>query len=267
MMPPSVVNALTLIICCLNAMHIAAQYVPPPLAGLGDRSNYFIYSDGDVLRDVQVQIQVEQDVVSQTSLSFQLNCWAPPTVNLPTVWQQFFFAMGAGTNILQAFVELSQFIGSESLPTVVISSFSDLVVTSNIQTVPAGLNLFITLTNDDDGFITGVNFEVTTPEATFQKTLEFPADLYNFDGTTPSASNLSPTVGLQFNVVGAVNSEFGDFTSGLGYVTFSATNELTPLNFEPGNLAFQGATNESSNMIYGPMENITSTVLTQVFSV
>jgi hypothetical protein len=135
--------------------------VPQPECGLGNNSNYFLYSNCDPLLDLSVTITLTEDMVCKSvvnqhgqsegtlGFSFQLNAYSPQ--NEAIQWQQYAFVL-SGSNL---WPEINNW-DNPNLPEPTIdwpikqasymSSFGEISV-PNAGQLPAGYQLKIALEN------------------------------------------------------------------------------------------------------------------------
>jgi hypothetical protein len=201
------------------------------------------------LLGVEVTIVVTDDIISSDGFAFQLNTYGPK--GAPAQIQQYGFK--APTAELEAFGE-----------TFSIPPSSIVNQEHNMKPLPgmvlhAGSTLTIALTYDGDN-VTGAVFTVGGGGSTSPWTLVL-------TDVGESASDLSPIVAFQVNLVGPQGGLSTTFTSGAGNITYRATTSLTALSAPPSCCANTGYTQETGNSVYGLLPAASGTSFKQTFSV
>jgi hypothetical protein len=228
-----------------------------PRNGLASNHNY-IFADPapgsggascSNLLGVEVTIVVTDDISSSDGFAFQLNAYGPK--GAPSAIQQYGFKVP--TAELQAFGEtfstppsyfVNQEHGMEPLPGMVLH---------------AGTTLTIKLTYDGDK-VTGAVFTVGDGGST-------PPWQLTLTDFGESASDLSPIVAFQVNLVGPQLGLATTFTSGAGNITYKATTPLTALSVVPPCCENTGETQETGNSVYGLLPAAPGMSFVQTFGV
>ena len=198
---------------------------------------------------VEVTIVVTEDIISSDGFAFQLNAYGPK--GAPSAIQQYGFKVP--TAELEAFGETfstppSYFVNQphnmEPLPGMVLH---------------AGTTLTIALTYNGDN-VTGAVFTVGGGGST-------PPWKLILTDFGESASDLSPIVAFQVNLVGPQLGLATTFTSGAGNITYKATTSLTALSAVPPCCENTGNTKETGNSVYGLLPAAPATSFKQTFGV
>jgi hypothetical protein len=224
------------------------QPAPMPPAGLGSNANYVFASNCEPLIDVTATIDFTARVGllgngrpvdgadSVSGYSWQLNCYSPKQDT--DVWQQYVMGMLNGDFVVA--------VNSWK------SLTKDLVNEQQTISLPSDLQehwkLRITLRNDQRGNVTGVTFTVRDG----QGELVGEEDMTLTDIGVP-AHDLAPIIAFELNMVGPGNGESAEFFSGAGTFTYTASSELTPMEFGPTCAALEFKTAERANTLYGPL--------------
>ena len=114
------------------------------------------------------------------------------------------------------------------------------------STLPAGYTLTIALTFDQNDNVTGAKYTVTGGGSTNSQ-----QEVLTTLGE--AATDLSPIVAFELDIVGPGGGSATIFSSGAGTITYTATNVLSALGAEPTCCEWNGGTAESSNSVYGEL--------------
>jgi hypothetical protein len=234
------------------------QAAPSPHGGAASAYNY-VFADpvpdsGDTicsnLLGVEVAIVVTDDIISSDGFAFQLNAYGPK--GAPSAIQQYGFKVP--TAELKAFGETFS-----TPPNSIVNQ------EQNIEPLPgmvlhAGTTLTIKLTYDGGDNVTGAVFTVGGGGST-------PPWQLILTNHGESASDLSPIVAFQVNLVGPQLGLPTTFTSGAGNITYKATTSLTALGAPPPCCENRGETKETGNSVYGLLPAASSMSFMQTFGV
>jgi hypothetical protein len=113
--------------------------------------------------------------------------------------------------------------------------------------IPKGYKLSFILTNDSNGNVTAVTFEVYDPMT--KKTSSSPPQVLTSVGATPA--EVAPIVDFELNLVGPGDTDKTKFSSGKGTITYSASTRFSALPAIPGCAGSNTTTGETSNSAYG----------------
>ena len=228
---------------------------PKPPEGLGDNFNYIFDSNCANILGLEVTIDVTEEISSTAGFTIQLNCYG--ATGAESGWQQYVFQVTSPE--LQGAVNNWPADPTASPPDdFVLDTFS--IVSLPSASLPTGYKLTLALTYDGSGNVTGANWTVIGGGT---------SNTVNQVNTNigEAASDLSPIIAFEVNLVGPPGGNSTSFTSGAGTITYSATNVLTALPIEPGCAEALVTTGEMSNAVYGELPSTPSTSFTQTFSV
>lgn len=259
------------------ALNSAGPYAAIPQAGLGSNSNYFLYSPGprvsaseavkqriraipdfpwfvscNHLRGLSVHIIVDTDITGSNGFGFQLNAYS---------------ASGAYDGAQQYCVLLIPDNTSPGMLCIVDNWHNKQQQVINIlqrlanlpsNTLPAGYQIIISLSNDAADNINGVTFTLIDNHGHTigNKTVSLSGQ---------PAQNLAPIVAFQVNFVGDINGATTMLSSGAGTMTYSAANLMSILNTEPQCVDWTYKTVEAANSAYSLLPDTPSHNFTQSF--
>jgi len=225
-----------------------AGLVPPPHGGLGANHNYFIYSGGDPIKGLSVEIDFTEDFVAEAGFSIQLNGWSPTSAGC--TWQQYcygFYTEDKTKPQLSWSIQnwpsseyidhLHQTIGMK--PGSLFNLHGQRVAVPGPGCkVPAGYKFKIVLVNDPkdaSGAITGAAFSAIDSHGKIIIDERPLIRSYNFaDTRTPiDPAALAPIITCQLNICARAGSVYGFMKSAAGTITHSATSPLSGLNRHP----------------------------------
>jgi hypothetical protein len=129
--------------------------------------------------------------------------------------------------------------------------------------IPAGTQLTITLSTDQQGAVSGVTFSSTPGQS--QSLLL--TSLTKTSGGAVTSSDLAPIVAFELILVGPGDGKTANLISGAGTITYAAANPLQPLVALPPCTATNVESAEQSNSVYGQLPSTPSTSLTQSFGI
>ena len=188
--------------CLLFVVAVTSKSVPPPTDGLKNVFNYFIQDNGNILRNIQIAINITEDfVTSDAGLTFLLNCYNPVSDKSKVVYQQIYVESDPSTRGLFAGVQ----IFNRSLSSTFVNQMQ-IRNLSNGHIMPAGTELVIALTTDKHGALNGACFKLTIDHETSSQNIEI-----NGADTTTKVQ-VVPITGFTFNIVGTLDK--GSFSSG-----------------------------------------------------
>jgi hypothetical protein len=249
-----------------------SPYVARPVGALlQGNSNYFFADGGNVLRGVKVGIDFTSDFVSSNGFSFQLNCYSQNAKAVTTLWQQYVIYLLRGSKTLLSRVD--NWISTDPKKGEVVRADA-VLYTMQSATIPAGSFLGITLAYDDNGNVTGANYEAVIaevpPSGLHTSSLNIVDQTRWKDGSPttskPTAADLAPIVAFTFDIGGDINGHAATVTSAAGKVIYAATNALTVLPAEPDYTTFNTGTAESANLAFELLRPGHSTSITQTFA-
>jgi hypothetical protein len=259
------------------ALNSGGPYAVIPAQGLGSNSNYFLYTPAPPvlepaepkarirvgpgapvfmscrhLRDVSVHIIVDTDITGTNGFGFQINAYS---------------SSGAYDGAQQYCVLLIPDNTSPHLQCVVDnwhtkqqSVFEFLEPLANLpsNTLPAGYQIIITLSNDAADNINGATFVVIDNHG------------HTIGNRTISlsgqpAQDLAPIVAFQVNFVGDINGATTMLSSGAGTMTYTASQPMSVLNTEPACVDWTFKTVEAANSAYSLLPQEPSQSFTQSF--
>lgn len=233
---------------------------PPPAAGLGSNSNYFLYSACNNLTGVSVSVTITQNMLSSNGFGFQLNANSPS--GKTCTWQQYAITVDTSGN-------LSGVVDNYAAAGELIRQW-DAVCTLPTPTLTAGYVLTITLQqNPQDGTVTGVIYAVQKPDGTHVPPVTrslTSLSLYHQPGVMVTTTDLAPIVALQLDIVGYDGGQTAKLSSGEGTITYKAKEVLTPFPTEPPCAAPDNGTGETANTFYGVLPAGGGMMLTQGFA-
>ena len=249
--------------------------VPAPHGGLGSKNNYFLYSDCNPVRGLSVTIDVTKDIASDIGFSFQLNAYSPTGANC--VWQQYFMSFETqGNSPLKAYAWVdnwpsADFTQSQGLGKGNLINHSKLMLTLPSATLPAGYKFTITLKYDKDGNVNGAIYTILDNAG---KSTDLDIDMESLTyakstgKTSPvTSADLAPINSFMLVLVGPINGEHSNLSSGAGKFTYTATSPMKVSSQDPGCTAAQKIlTAESANSAYGTLFAGPSQTITQSFN-
>lgn len=250
---PAQVSSMMLNLLLLLIFRLAAcqDILPAPSGGPGSNYNYFYANTGGGnLQQLTAQINFDTDAqVDHNGASFQLNAYSPITglVRL----QQFVIGFDPIRG-LTATVETLTFSESSPIGEDVFNNSTVLGLPITNE-VPAGSQFTISVTNDNNGIVTGATFSVTSDGQTGSAAISM---------ANISPNDLSPITAFTFNVGGNGYGSAATFSSGSGTFIYWASGSIQPLTNEPAGLG-PAKTSETSNVVYSVMENASGTILHQ----
>jgi hypothetical protein len=278
------------------------DYVQPPVAGLNDARNYWIYSNCNPITGLTVTIDVTQDLVFESNVSggsqgfsFQLNAFSKIASSIIVGWQQFIYNVNT-TNSPGATQFNGQFETWPAGPTIdgVKTNGSDLInsdpfpkknnvpvgqvavlSTNGVIGVPKGFTMGISLGTDGNANVNTATFSVTDPNSNnghaYSTTI---APLgYQLDGSLPPAlqgtiteADFAPILAFQLVLVGPDGNQvqLSSGAANITYKTTTASSPLTAVSVAPPCIA-NVTTGEKANSLYGSILAGTGTELAQAF--
>jgi len=240
--------------CLLFVVAVTSKSVPPPTDGLKNVFNYFIQDNGNILRNVQIAINITEDfVTSDAGRTFLLNCYNPVSDKSKVIYQQIYIESDPSTRGLFAGVQ----IFNRSLSSTFVNQMQ-IGNLSNGHIIPAGTELVIALTTDKHGALNGACFKLTIDHETSSQNIEI-----NGADTTTKVQ-VVPITGFTFNIVGTLDK--GSFSSGSGNIIYSAENPIVPVNAQPNGLG-NALSSTIGNSVYGEMRDRKTQRLKQNFGV
>jgi hypothetical protein len=251
--------------------------VVPPSGGLAGNSNYYIYSNGDALLNVTVTVDITEDLVSDIGFGLQLNAYS--NANALSAWQQFFFSLQSSSGLITGGAPYNLYGIIETWPISTAGFGGDptgpdlindqpLLLTQSTPRFLAGYKVTISLGNEANGNVRYVTFTVLDQNGNQvgYKRVDILTLPLHHSNTPVTETDLAPILAFQFNIVGPINGEQTNFSSGAGTITYSASNELTVQSGLPGGLDSDWHTSENGNSLYGTLPQGQSTTFTQLFA-
>ena len=252
--------------------------VPPPSAGLGSNSNYFLTCNGANILNLKVTIDVTTDMISNIGFGFQLNAYSTATAQVGS-WQQYMFvfntisglAGAAGTlyGWIEPWPRSTAGLGTDTTSGDLINRQYSMLTIQNGKLL-AGYKLTVELGNDSGGNVRYLTFTaadnngnpVTTSPATIDL-LTLPLD---GSGKLATQQDLAPIVTFQLNLVGPGNAEQSYLETGAGTITYSAAQDLYVVNALPSDTDTAWFTEETTNSAYSQLDAGPSASFTQNFT-
>jgi hypothetical protein len=245
---------------------------PPPVkpatppSNLGGFTQYVLSTAGThavPLKNITVTIDIIEDIVT-SSLSVQVNGFAPATEDQGVDWQQYGVRVQPTSNQLTMFANNWPPNPTSNSDDLLLLNSSPILTLSNNDTIPRGFRIVIQLINEEggqnDGAITGVTgtvFDSTGKQMGTPQTINL----------NQSQKDLAPLVAFQVCLVGWANQEHAQLTSGMGTITCLAATPLTPSIPWPSYSGGANGTAESSNCFYGLLPAQSSLSVVQSFGV
>jgi hypothetical protein len=253
----------------LNSLLTASQsnFIPAPTAGLSSNSNYFMQSNGSNIDELTLLITVDDAVTMPSSgANFGLNCFSPTDgTNSTIVWQQFEIELFPETNELFAGIFTWNKTGVVFQQTQNMGNFT----LGDPSILVAGAQLQISLITTHSSVITGASFSFIADSGSEVLASSLQIDMLSADGVSgrPATSNqLAPITAFTTTIVAAgPGNGTSILTGGNGTFTYSATNNLAPVNSLPLGLVFDVPA-AGSNVNYGPMSGIVDSSLAQAWA-
>jgi hypothetical protein len=253
----------------LHSILTASQstFIPPPTAGLTSNSNYIMQSNGSNIQQLSLLIQIDDAVTMPSSgANFGLNCFSPTNgTNSEIVWQQFEIEFFPETSELVAGIFTWNKTGVVFQQTQNMGNFT----TGDPHILVAGTQLQISLIGTNSSVITGANFSFVADVGSETLASAVKIDMLSTDGVSgrpATSTELAPITEFTTTIVAAgPGNTTSNLTGGNGTFTYSATNDLAPVNsLSPGLVFFVPAAR--SNVNYGPMSGIAESSLAQAWA-
>jgi len=224
----------------------ASKLVPAPKGGLFSQSNYFLQDDGKVLPQIQANLTIKDDfVTSDTGVAFCLNGYGPTLDKSTIVYQQI---------CVESFPPRSDLWCVLTTFTQTNTAFAqqfELAVLDDPHTIPAGTEMVMSFTTDNDGTVTGAKFQVLVNGK--QSTNEI--EIIN----NGSNANVTGKITAFTFIIGGT-SDTGSFSGGSGTVDLSSDNAIEATAIQPGGLlneiAQAGGNSDYSQMFAGKSESL-----------
>jgi hypothetical protein len=246
------------------ALYSGGPLEPPPSAGLGSNSNYYLANGGAPLTDLSVTINIDSDIVSTTNgFGFQLNGYsAPANLSAQPAAQQYIVFLEQGSTTLKAWIynQLSPPAGTNIYPEL-LQGVVDLVTLPIATTIKTGSSVTITPAIDGRANITGCEYTYVDPTG---KSTSVTIDINELVvGTTnqlATEANMAPITTYTLDIVADYSTNSASpgnatITGGQGTITYSAptaSTTLTALSTEPS-FAPSAHTLETSNFLYAEL--------------
>ena len=242
--------------------------VPPPTGGLVSNVNYFLEDGGNALTGVSATVNFTVDFVSSANAySFQLNCYSTEGSSITTEWQQF--VIYASPNSSQLYARIDTWSGTAASNE--LNRIDVALANLPSATIPAGyaFTMALTYTNDGTGTVTGAVYTVTDNHGNSVGSVPITivGQTLRTTGLPATAANLAPIAALQYNIGGDYGGSTATLTTGAGTINYAAANPLSVVNTEPSYTDFDDGTAENANLIFGPLADSTSQVISQSFVV
>jgi hypothetical protein len=243
-------------------LYSGGPLAPPPVAGLGSNSNYFLSSPAagggcDYLTGVSVAIDVDDGIVPSNGFGFQLNAYSARGDYDGAQQYVIYFAPDS--------YELVGMIDNwYSKQTQIINHATGLTTLPGNE-LPAGYRLVISLGNDEYGNVDSVTYTVAEQGQTVSSKTIPMLSLETESGTQVTTADLAPIVAYQLNFVGPYNAESTSLSSGGGTITYTATQTTCVTDTEPSCVDWTYSTAETANTEYALLPNPLDTEFAQYF--
>jgi hypothetical protein len=247
-----------------GGLYSGGALVAPPAGGLVSNVNYFLEDGGAALTGVTATVNFDLDFVSTANAySFQLNCYSTEGKNITTEWQQFVIYASPGDKQLYARIDTWRGIQATDELNRIDVALAKLPST----TIPAGTAFTMALTYDAANNVTGCVYTVSDRKGKVlgTTTIKIVGQTLRTTGKPATAANLAPIAAFQYNIGGDYGSSRSTLTSGSGTITYTANNALSVVNAEPSYTDFDDGTAENANLVFGPMPQAASAVISQSF--
>jgi hypothetical protein len=238
---------------------------------LGSNPNYTLTNACKPVENLTVSLKVTQDMMALVTggyynvnfpnggFALQLN--AAPPIGTGFQWLQYGIIVEGGQAL-----GFTQYWNPEGIN----EHNQPAIVNLPSDTIAAGSALTIHLGNDSSGNVNSITYSVTDPTG-HQSVLAMPLPLYS----NPSYSNngqpaLVPIEAFQVNVVGPIDIENSEFSSGAGDLTYQVSSGSLTVQSSPSQCPSvyesweQGGTGESANTLYGYITPAGSTLVQPV---
>jgi hypothetical protein len=231
-------------------------------------SNYYLDDGGNPLTGVSATVKFTADFVSSANgYSFQLNCYSTEGSGITTEWQQFVIYASPGSSQLTARIDT----WSGTLARDELNRIDVALAKLPSATIPAGYAFKMALTYSDDGTgtVTGAVYTVTDNKghSLGSVTITIVGHTLRTTNLPATAANLAPIAAFQYNIGGDYGSHTATLTGGAGTIIYAGTNLLSVVNAEPNYTDFDDGTGENANLIFGPLADTASQVISQSFVV
>jgi hypothetical protein len=229
--------------------------VPAPYGGLGSNYNYLLDSNCKSLTGLSVTINVFADIVGSDGFGFQVNAYSAKSEY--DAAQQYVIYLDPHSSPPQLYCMVNNWTASN---TQIINHIVALATLPS-QELPAGYQLVISLENDASGNITGATYAAfdNTGKSLGSQTIA----LLSLSGVT--SADLAPIVAFQVDFVDYLNGGTTTLSSGAGAITYTASNQMTPLSTVPSCVDWSYITLEKANSIYGVLPSNANQTFTQFF--
>ncbi len=258
---------------------------PPSPDALASNHNYYLYGNGQAIRNLVVTVEVTEELFAPDGVGMQLNGYGPQGAG--AAWQQYV----VGVNHEQS-QPLALGWSIENWPSTALREKLERTVhlkgddLFNVHAqdvgqhptfpapgrhVPAGYRIrweLLSDANDPDGLITGAIYSITdnhgrTWSSGSHKILDFK---YSNTNARVTREALASLFAFQFNIVGTNGGRYMFIESGSGTITYEASTAMTPQFHQPKNVSYQGHfTAELSNFRYGGLDGTPSKKFVQSF--
>jgi hypothetical protein len=252
----------------LEADSYAPAVVPAPTGGLVSNSNYFLGAGDTALTGVVAAVDFSVDFDSSANgYSFQFNCYSTEGTSITTEWQQF--VIYASPSSTQLWARIDTWKGTALSDE--LNRIDQTLATLSSSTIPAGYTFTITLTyaSDGSGTVTGATYDVTDKNGNSigSTTITIVPHTLRTTNKPATSANLAPIASATWDIGGDYGGNTATLTSGAGTVTCSADNELRVSTNEPSYTDFDDGTAENANLIFGPLDAVSSQSIAQSFVV
>jgi hypothetical protein len=236
---------------------------PPPATGLVSNHNYFLDQAGNLIRGLSVTVNIDADFNSSANgWSMQLNGYS--TAGDVTGLQQYIVYAGPGSSQLVARID-----NWDGLLNELVRADVNLATLPG-ATLPAGYSITIALTYDSSGNVTGSNYIVLdySGNTVGMQTIGIAGQILRTTGEPATPANLAPIYAFQFNIGGDYGGARAALSSGIGTITYSASQPLTVANAAPSYIDDQNVySQESANLVFGELPVASHLAVTQSFMI
>ena len=238
-----------------GAFPATVSATPAPSEGLGSDYNYLMDNGCKSLTGVSVAIDVFVDIVGSDGFGFQLNAYSAKSDF--DAAQQYLIYLDPHSSPAQLYCMVDNWTASNKQ----IVNHIVALATLPSQKLPAGYRLTISLNNDSSGNITGAAYAAF--DNTGKKLGGQTITLLSLSGIT--SADLAPIVAFQLDFVDYLNGGTTTLSSGMGSITYTASNKMTALSAAPSCVDWNYITVEKANSSYGVLPSNANQTFTQFF--
>jgi hypothetical protein len=236
---------------------------PPPVTGLVSNHNYFLDQGGNFVPGLSVTVKIAADFDSSANgWSMQLNGYS--AAGEGTAFQQYIVYATPGSSQLVARIDTWDGLLNELVRVDV--NLANLPS----ATLPAGYSITFALTYDAYGYVTGSTYTVLDPSGNTvgAQTIAIVGQILRMTGEPATPANLAPIYAFQFNIGGDYGGARAALSSGIGTITYSASQPLTVANAAPFYIEDQNVYSpESANLDFGELPVASHPAVSQSFMI